>query len=120
MQALVLVGLGSALGGMARFALTSWLDRPLDDGGFPWGTLAVNCLGCLAIGAVAALASRPWLLQLLIPGVLGGFTTFSAFGWQTAELCRHGRWGVAAAYAGVSLLGGVLAVWLGAQTRPAG
>jgi CrcB protein len=81
---------GGGLGASLRFALAAWVDQraPLS---FPWGTLAVNAVGCFAIGLVATFADEHHVLSpgarlFLVAGVLGGFTTFSTFGLETWEL----------------------------------
>jgi len=107
---------GGGLGAVARFALGSWVLARASEG-FPWGTLAVNWVGCLAIGVAAslfaALPHGPGLRLFLVTGVLGGFTTFSAFGLETFELLADGEGGRAALYVVGSLAGGLLAVALG-------
>ncbi len=111
----VAVALGSAIGGMLRFAMAGWLMR-LAGGSFPWGTLAVNVAGCALIGALAVLfppAERgfPWRLFLL-PGLCGGFTTFSAFSLETLGLWREpGE--KAILYVAASVILCLLAVWAG-------
>ena len=85
---------------------------------FPLSTFAVNVMGCFVIGALAGLAEHrdmfsPDLRLFLLPGLLGGFTTFSAFGYEAVFLLRRGEFGVALAYAGLSVAVGFLAVWLG-------
>ena len=94
---LLAVFLGGAIGGMARFALTSFLDR-VSGGRFPWGTLVVNVSGSALIGAIAALFlvegtrlpdALPWALFVI--GVLGSYTTVSSFSLQTLVLARSGR-----------------------------
>lgn len=118
MPPILLVALGSAVGGVARWALAGWIDGRAGPG-FPWGTLAVNVLGGLAIGAAAALLGRESLRLLLITGVLGGFTTFSAYSLQTLTLLQGERYGAAAAYAVGSMLACLLACWAGwALARP--
>ena len=94
---------------------------------FPLGTFAVNLLGCLAAGQQAGWAGRhpgvlsPELRLLLLVGVLGGFTTFSAFGLETAQLLRRGDWLVAGGYVGGSGLLGLALVLLGFRLAgPAG
>jgi fluoride exporter len=113
------VALGGALGSVARHA-ASGLAARLVGSGFPWGTLFVNVAGSLAIGALAGLASadgRPLLgndaRAFLMVGVLGGFTTFSAFSLETLHLARNGEWLGASANAMFSLLLCLAAVWLG-------
>jgi CrcB protein len=94
----LVVGLGGFLGSALRYTLARLLYTRAP--GFPLGTLAVNVLGCLAIGLVlGALDARadahPWWRLFLAAGVLGGFTTFSAFGYETVELLRAARYGSA-------------------------
>jgi CrcB protein len=117
MPPILLVALGSAAGGVARWALAGWIDARTGPGF--WGTLAVNMLGGLAIGAAAALLGRESLRLLLITGVLGGFTTFSAYSLQTLTLLQGERYGAAAGYAVGSVLACLLACWAGwALARP--
>ena len=104
MRAYLLVALGSALGGMARYAvyqvMAAWMGTR-----FPWGTLAVNVLGSGLIGWLAAAlpaAAMPSRL-LLMTGVCGGFTTFSAFSMDTLQLVRAGELVRAAGNVAVSL-----------------
>lgn len=113
----LLVGLGGALGAMARYGLSSLIQRRAGDA-FPWGTLVVNLVGCLAIGAVLhGVEERAWLgpqaRLFAAAGVIGGFTTFSAFGFETLQLMQGGRWGWAFAYAAGSVVLGLTMVWLG-------
>lgn len=95
------VALGSALGGVGRYALAAVVDARFATA-FPWGTLAVNLLGCAAIGWLAVFSERLLLGEgarlFLMVGLLGGFTTFSAFSLQTLMLARSGAWLPAAAY----------------------
>lgn len=99
MTRLLLVGAGAALGGMARYAIAGAVQArvgPL----FPVGTLMVNVLGCAAIGALTGSGYAIGLSEesrlLLVVGLLGGFTTFSAFGYETMALVADGRFGAAA------------------------
>ncbi len=94
----LLVGAGSFIGGTARFWCTGWAAARWGTA-FPWGTLLVNVLGSFLIGVLAAFseAEGRWLLpvsarELLIVGVLGGYTTFSAFSLQTFSLLHEGQW----------------------------
>jgi CrcB protein len=113
----LLLFVGGGLGATARFALGSWFLARGGEG-FPWGTLAINWLGCLAIGVVAAtmaaLPHPPLLRLFLVTGLLGGFTTFSAFGLETFELLADGEGGRAFLYVAGSVVGGLAAVALGA------
>jgi len=99
---LLLVACGGGVGSMLRF-LVHEAARRWFDVGFPVGTLAVNVVGCLCIGSLGAVMVGPgglredWRLLLMV-GLLGGFTTFSAFGLDTIELWRAGHVGRAAGY----------------------
>lgn len=106
----LLVALGSALGGVGRLWLSTLAGRALGTQ-FPWGTLFVNLIGCLLVGVLAALLvpggplhEPPEWRVLLVVGVLGGFTTFSAFSLDALLLVQHGQWLQAAAYVTVSVL----------------
>lgn len=102
-----LVALGGALGSMLRYALSVQATAALGTG-FPWGTLAVNVLGSAAIGVAAGLGVSGGARLLLVTGVLGGFTTFSAFSLETGELFeRHPV--LAALYVAASVGLGLLA-----------
>lgn len=93
--AVLWVGLGGFLGSALRYLLGGWVQRLAPVADFPAGTLAVNVLGCLAIGGVAGLVELrhglgPGVRLFLLVGLLGGFTTFSSFAWETLELARSG------------------------------
>jgi CrcB protein len=113
------VAIGSAVGGVLRLWLTSYAARVLPHH-LPLGTILVNLVGSFAIGAVAAVtASRPTALwgpmghHVLMAGVLGGFTTFSAFSLQTLLLAQDGRWALAIANVALSVTLCLLAVAAG-------
>jgi CrcB protein len=112
------VAIGSALGGVARYA-GSGLQLPWLGAGYPWSTLLVNVIGSLAIGALAfaipadgRAASESARLFLMV-GVCGGFTTFSAFSLETLNLARSGAWGMAASYVLASVVLCLVAVAAG-------
>lgn len=118
MNHLLLVGLGGFIGSVARWKLSGWLLHLTMQQKFPYPTLAVNVLGCLAIGVLAGLATRHEMFGtgarlFLFTGLLGGFTTFSAFGLETLFLLRRGEPWIAALYVVASVVAGLLAVWLG-------
>jgi CrcB protein len=112
MRDFLLVGTGGFLGAAVRYgvslAMKGWTLT------FPWATLSINVLGCLLIGALMPLVeTRPQMLLFVIPGLLGGFTTFSAFGHETWTLVqgRGPLLGLVYVVASVGL--GLGAVWLG-------
>ncbi|MGY1606123.1 fluoride efflux transporter CrcB [Geodermatophilus sp. SYSU D00700] len=112
----LLAALGGALGALARWGVAEAL--PARDGGWPWATLLVNLTGCLLIGVlVGALARRSpepaWARPFLAVGLLGGYTTYSAFAVEVVGLADAGHVLVAVAYVPASVLGGVLAVAAG-------
>jgi fluoride exporter len=117
----VAVAFGSAVGGVLRFWLTAWVARVLPTL-LPLGTLLVNVTGSFAIGALAAAfldrghatATTVWP-AMLMTGLLGGFTTFSAFSLQTLLLVQQGRWMDATANVVLSMVLCLGAVWLGWQ-----
>jgi CrcB protein len=90
-----------------------WRALTPTDGGFPAGTLAVNLLGCFAIGLFAKIVTDEAARLTLMTGFLGGFTTFSAFSLETMQLFRNGLISTAVMYVTASNLGGVLAAWAG-------
>ncbi|QDT72421.1 fluoride efflux transporter CrcB [Lacipirellula limnantheis] len=113
-----LVFIGSGIGGMARLALGSFAFSHTADWRFPLGTFLVNAIGCLAAGILAGLIERWGVLPaearlFLFTGVLGGFTTFSAFSLETVALLRRGNAAVAASYVALSIFCGLLAIWAG-------
>ena len=112
---LLVIAVGGVLGSLGRYGLAVALGE-WDGASLPWATLTVNLVGCLAIGIAAtrlARADPSWLRPFLITGVLGGFTTFSAFALETGVLLDAGKWGVAAAYVLATMVLGLLAVRLG-------
>ncbi len=115
----LLVGAGSAVGGVLRHALSQVITAREEAGAFPWGILLVNLLGCLAMGAAFVLIERTPLKLLVMTGILGGFTTFSAFSLISLELFQRGRWDMAFGYVAASVIGCMLAVWLGALVTTA-
>ena len=119
MQTLLWVALGSGIGGAARYWVTTTIERNLSSN-FPWGTLMVNFLGSLLIGVFVALAITEGRLgegavgrQVIVIGIFGGFTTFSAFSLQTLTLLQSGNIATAAmnVFASVGLC--ILGVWVG-------
>lgn len=109
------IAIGSALGGVSRYAMTAFVqDRA--NSTFPFGTLAVNVLGCLLIGVIIQLATGRYssaTQALLTTGFCGGFTTFSTFSYETVRLIQEGLWQRAAAYVVASVVLGLGAFWIG-------
>jgi CrcB protein len=118
MKAILLVALGGAAGSVARYKVSGWMLHHTMDWRFPAGTFAVNVTGCLLAGLLAGLAEKHELFSadarlLLFTGLLGGFTTFSAFGLETVYLLRKGELLVAGSNIALSVAAGLLALWLG-------
>lgn len=118
MRDILLVGLGGCLGSIARYKLSGLIWHISPQERFPIGTFTVNVLGCLVVGLLAGAAERFGVFGsdarlFLFIGLLGGFTTFSAFGLEATSLLRRGDLATAALYAGASVLLGITAVWLG-------
>lgn len=116
MANVLIVGFGGFLGAVLRYAISGWVNTYVRD--FPLGTLAVNVLGCLGIGmlmgAVDAGRQIPdaWRFFLAL-GLLGAFTTFSTFGYETVELVRDERLGPALGSVLANVVLGVAAVVVG-------
>jgi fluoride exporter len=114
-NAYLAVMIGGAVGAGGRYAVGTMLSARLGPA-FPWGRLAVNLIGGLAIGLLAGWLSRSGndqLRLLLIVGVLGGFTTFSAFGLDAVELIGRGQLPRAMAYIAASVAGSIMLTALG-------
>jgi len=115
---ILLIGIGGALGSISRYLLSTWvqsISRSLD---FPFGTLAVNLIGCFVIGFLAELAEARGAFTsesraFMFIGVLGGFTTFSSFGNDTINLLRDGNNLNALANVSSNVIAGLALVWLG-------
>jgi fluoride exporter len=111
------VAAGGAVGSVARYGLNLGLSK-LHDHHFPWGIFMVNVLGSLAMGILVALFARKWpesenFRLALTTGLLGGFTTFSAFSYDVVALIEKGEAGTASIYALTSVLLSVLACFAG-------
>ena len=118
LQVLALVMLGGALGAGARHLVGAFLLRQAQ-GGWPWGTFAVNLAGAFLAGLVFAWLegrgpSATYWRAFLIVGVMGGMTTFSALMLECLLFERSGRPGMVVAYLAASLAGGLVLVWAGA------
>ena len=123
MKDVFVVAAGGALGAVARYKLSGLILHHALSWKFPAATFAVNVLGCLLAGALAGLVERhdffgPHVRLLLFTGILGGFTTFSAFGLETAYLLRRGEAGVALANVVLSVLVGLAALLIAFAAVP--
>jgi len=117
MNHILLVAIGGALGSVGRY-LTGLATLRLFGPGYPWGTLTVNLVGGLAIGIFAELIARRFdgsaeLRLFIITGILGGFTTFSAFSLEVTAMAERGDWLTALGYVLVSVTLSVAAVFAG-------
>lgn len=118
LRTLFLIGTGGFIGSVLRYLLSSYVQQLSKGFQFPFGTLVVNVVGCVLMGLLAELADQRSLISdetrgLLIVGILGGFTTFSAFGNETMNLLRTGElWQAGANVVGHIVLS-LVAVWLG-------
>ena len=116
MKILLVIGLGSFIGGILRYGMAQWIQSRFLSA-YPFGTLSVNLLGCLLIGIVYGLSEKgnlspEWRL-FLATGLLGGFTTFSAFSNETVSMLREGQFSPAILYVVASVVLGILATFLG-------
>jgi len=117
MMRLTVIALFGAAGALARYALSGWVYRAFGES-FPYGTLAVNLIGCFLLGFVIHVNQTTELIpvelrQGITMGMLGAFTTFSTFGYDTLELLQSGQWRIGCLNIAVSVVFGLAAVWLG-------
>lgn len=115
---LVFVGIGGFVGSVLRYSTSGYVQQLTQSTNFSYGTLAVNVIGCFVIGFLSQLVESYGLLSaetraLLIPGVLGGFTTFSTFSNETFNLFRDSETPLALANVAAHLVLGLGAVWAG-------
>jgi CrcB protein len=118
MKEILYVALGGALGAMGRFAVSSALSPLSSIATIPLAIVGVNVLGCFFAGLLLGASEQfAWftgdLRVFLFTGVLGGFTTFSAFGIEALTLFRAGHTVALVSYVGLSLIGSLAAVWCG-------
>jgi fluoride exporter len=113
------VALGGAVGAVSRYLLSGWVAHLTRESQFPFGTLAVNTSGAFILGVIMAGAGSgrllvpPTVRTLLTIGVLGGYTTFSTFSYETLAALRVGDVRVALANVGVTVILGLAACWAG-------
>ena len=115
--AMTAVAVGGALGSVLRYLVSHWFTQRLGPA-FPWGTFAINVSGAFIIGVVLQLAVtragfNPYVRLFMATGILGGYTTFSAFAYETYLLGANGSSLQSLAYAGGSVIAGVAAAFAG-------
>lgn len=119
-KTILFIGIGSFVGGVLRFLLSQAIQSRLD-GGFPFGTLVVNVVGCFLIGIVFGLYEKGLVTDqarlFLATGILGGFTTFSAFSNESIALLRSGQHALALGYVAISVVVGLAATYAGLQAH---
>ena len=111
MMNIAAVAIGGAAGSVARYGLQQWWNIS-----FPFGTLAVNIIGCFAVGCLWAMSIKGFgenARLLLMVGFCGGFTTFSAFSLEGVQLLMSDRWAAFSFYIVASITVGLLATFLG-------
>ena len=117
MKEAMIVGLGGCVGSMGRYLIGGLILHQAGSMKFPLSTFLINVAGCLLIGVLGGIGERHHITLeaklFLMTGVLGGFTTFSAFGLETMSLLKRGDVGIAVLYAGLSVVLGISAVWTG-------
>jgi CrcB protein len=112
------IGLGGAVGTLARYGVAIWCQQRFG-ASFPWGTLVVNVIGSFLLAVVMQVAISTTLLSetsrlALSTGVMGGFTTYSSFNYETTKLFEQGAWKTACVYVAVTVLACLMAGLLGA------
>lgn len=124
LQQYLVIGIGGALGSMLRFGVGTLIDSNVQKTGhiFPWGTIIVNITGCFVIGFIFTISTSegrlflsPLTRNFITIGILGGYTTFSSFSWQTLSLAQSGQMWGAVANVLLSVVLCLLGVWLGAM-----
>lgn len=114
----LLIAAGGAIGAVSRFWLGTNVQALFKDSYFPMGTMTVNLIGCFLIGLIMGLVEFRGSVSnetrmFLVVGILGGFTTFSSFGYETLELIKAGSIPSALANVGITTGLGLCMVWLG-------
>ncbi|MEE4270674.1 MAG: fluoride efflux transporter CrcB [Thermoanaerobaculales bacterium] len=114
------VGAGGFVGAALRFLVSGWVHHLIPNAGFPWGTLVVNAAGCLLLGFFGGLAELRGMLSaasrlFFFIGVLGGFTTFSTFAYETVLLASGSEIVRAGANVAAQVVFGLAAAWFGYQ-----
>ena len=118
MTNILLVGIGGFIGSVTRYLVGGYVQETVNRLDFPYGTLAVNLIGCFVIGFLAQMGEKYGTFStesrsFIFIGILGGFTTFSSFGNETVNLMRQGRIENALLNVGANVFLGLLLIWLG-------
>ena len=114
----ILTALGGAIGATLRFGIGRWAQDFFGQPGFPYGTLLINVTGCVVFGFIMGLVDKGYPIgteqrTFMLVGILGGYTTFSTFGFETFAFLRDGQLEAALLNAALQVVIGVLGVWLG-------
>jgi CrcB protein len=116
LKSITIIGFGGAIGSILRFVLTTTVENRFIPTTFPYGTLFVNITGCFAIGLIYALSDKlnmsPEFRGFLATGICGGYTTFSAFSYQSITLMKQGNATNAFIYIAASVILGLLATFI--------
>lgn len=115
---LLLIAVIGAFGTLARYGLGGWVQTWTGRGSFPWGTVVVNVLGCLAFGLVWSSLEERWPTSgqtrtIILVGFMGAFTTFSTYMFEVEEMLRDSQWMTALGYFAVQNVGGLAAMIVG-------
>ena len=118
LSTLLWIGLGGFVGSICRYLLGGAVHQVLHNTTFPYGTIVVNLVGCFAIGVGGGLVEirqlfTPEVRMFLLVGLLGSFTTFSTFGYESVTLAREGELLASLANIAIQVVAGVVLVWLG-------
>ena len=118
MRQLLLVGIGGFIGSVVRYLISTSLIK-IHSTSFPWSTFIINIIGCFIIGLLfnseTLTNSKYYMNEFIIVGVLGGFTTFSAFGIETYNLFKNNLGHIAILYASCSILFGLIAIYISSK-----
>ena len=114
----IVTALGGAIGATLRFGIGRWAQDFFGQPSFPYGTLLINVSGCMVFGIIMGLIDKGYAIgpeqrTFMLVGILGGYTTFSTFGFETFALLRDGHGEAALLNAALQVVVGVLGVWLG-------
>ena len=118
MTNILFVGIGGFIGSVLRYLVGGYVQESINRLDFPYGTLAVNLIGCFVIGFLAQIGEKYGMFSnesrsFIFVGILGGFTTFSSFGNESVNLMRQGHMTNALINVGANVIIGLFLVWLG-------